>query len=270
MNEQNFNTSEQQELFDLEQRLTAYYGPQLREQPLSQASWQHVRLELASQEGTHRRRRFHWRLHRRRSQAYVPTSIQEAFSRIAHEARVPATQSMLRCSQKLRRREPIVRGSWLGRRKIRLLLPLHALMTMGQAELDVLLATGLARSIGARKPAYTLGRLLIAALMLIACFTLILFWLHHMPLVGFPLALLLCASILWLSHTQARYLAFQADTLIVLWLGRGRVCSGLHALADRSRTPGRGHWSEPSLTERIERVCGTRVETRSNQLTLVG
>jgi hypothetical protein len=177
---------------------------------------------------------------------------------------------MLRCSQMPRRLEPAVRSSWLGRRTIRLLLPLHALMTMEQAELDVLLATGLARSIGARKPAYLLGRLLLVNLLLIACVALILFWLRQMPLVGFPVALLLAAGVLWLSHTQARSLAFHADTLIVLWLGRGRVCSGLHALADRSRTPGRRRWSEPSLIERIERVCGTRVETRSNQLTLVG
>lgn len=270
MNEQNFNASEQQEPFDLEQRMRAYYGPQLHEQPLAQAAWQHLRLQLSSQEGTRRRRRFHWHLPHRRSRAYIPKSIQETFARIAFEARVPATQSMLRCSQKPRRREPAVRGAWLGRRKMRLLLPLHALMTIGQAELDVLLATGLARSIVARKPAYMLGRLLLVGLLLIACITLILFWLHHMPLVGLPVVLLLCAGILWLSHTLARSLAFHADTLIVLWLGRGRVCSGLHALADRSRTPRRGRWSEPSLVERIERVCGTRVETRSNQLTLVG
>jgi hypothetical protein len=271
MKEQNFDKSEQPGPFDLEQRLTTYYGPQLREQPLSQASWQHLRLQLGLQEGTRRRGRFHWRLPHSRSRAYVPTFIQEAFARIAYEARIPATQSiMLRCSQRPRRHEPAVRGSWLGRRKIWLLLPLNALITMGQAELDVLLATGLARSIGARKPAYTLGRLLLAGTLLIACVTLILFWLHHMPFVGFPVALLLCAGFLWLSHTQARSLAFHADTLIVLWLGRSRVCSGLHALADRSRTPGRRRWGEPSLAERIERVCGTRVETRSNQLTLVG
>jgi len=270
MKEQNLNKSEQPEPFDLEQRLRAYYGPRLREQPLSQASWQHLRLQLGSQEGTRRRRRFHWHPLRRKSRAYVPASIQEAFARIAYEARIPATQSMLRCSQRPRRHEPAVRGSWPGRRKIRLLLPLHTLTTMEQAELDVLLATGLARSISARKPKYTLGRLLLAGLLVIACLTLILFWVHHMPLFGFLIALLLCAGILWVAHTQARSLAFHADSLIVFWLGRSRVCSGLHALAGRSRTPGRRRWNEPSLTERIERVCGTRVETRSNQLTLVG
>ena len=269
MKEQNFGKSEQQP-FDLEQRLRAYYGPQLREQPLAQASWQRLRSQLGSQEGTRRRRRLHWRLARRRSRAYVPTSIQQAFARIVYEARVPATQLLLRCSVGPRTHEPAARGSWLGKRKVRLRLPLNALMTMGQAELDVLLAAGLARSISARKPTYTLGRLLLVGVLLIACLTLILLWMHHIPLTGLPVALLLIASVAWLWHIQARSLAFHADTLIVLWLGRSHACSGLHALADRSRTPRRGRWGEPSLAERIKRVCGARVETRSKQLTLVG
>lgn len=270
MKEQNSGKSEQQEPFDLENRLTAYYGPQLREQPLSQASWQHLRSRLGSQEGTRRRRCFHFRHLRRRSQTYVPASIQEAFARITYEAHVPPAPSMLHYSLKSHISEPAVRSSWLGKRKIRLLLPLNAATSMVQTELDVLLATGLARSIGTRKPKYTLGRLLLAGVLLIACLTLTLFWIHHMLFVGFPVAMLLCASVIWLLHTQVRSLAFHADTLIVLWLGRSYVCSGLHALADRSQAPGRRRWSEPSLAERIKRVCGTRVETRSNQLTLVG
>jgi len=141
---------------------------------------------------------------------------------------------------------------------------------MGQAELDVLLATGLARCVATRKPAYRPGQLLLAGLLLIACVVFILFWIHHLPLVGFPVTLLLCACVTWLWHIQARSLAFYADRLMVQWLGRSRACSGLHALADRSRTPERKRWSEPSLEERIERVCGSGVESKSNQLTLVG
>jgi hypothetical protein len=141
---------------------------------------------------------------------------------------------------------------------------------MEQAELDVLLATGLARSICVRKRAYTLGRLLLASVVLIASIGLILFWMHHLPLVGLPFALALYASVAWLWHRQARSIAFDADTLITDGLGRTRVCRGLHALADRSRAPRRSHWSEPSLAERIERVCGPRVEVKDNQLTLVG
>ncbi|SRR6266700_1030772 len=270
MKEDNFDKSKQQEPVDLEKRLTAYYGPQLREQPLSQTSWQNLRLRLGSQEDTGRRHRFHWRFPRKRTRAYVPMSILDTFARIAYEARVPSRPSMLRCSLKLPAHEPAVRTSWFGGRKIRLILPLNAVTTMEQAELDVLLATGLARSISARKPTYTLGRLLLAGVALIACITLILFGMHHVPLVGFPLALALYAMVVWSLHMQARSIAFHADTLTVLWLGRDHVCSGLHALADHSLKPRRRRWGEPSLAERIERVCGTRVETRDNQLTLVG
>src|SRR5581483_5260815 len=180
--------------------------------------------------------------------------IQQAFARITYEARVPAAQLLLRCSVGPRTHEPVAHGSWLGKRKVRLRLPLNALMTMGQAELDVLLATGLARSISARQPNYTLGRLLLVGILLIACLTLMLSWMHHIPLTGLAVALLLIASIAWLWHRQARSLAFHADTLIVLWLGRSHVCSGLHALADHSQKPEHRRWGEPSLAERIKRV----------------
>lgn len=270
MKEHDFDTNEQAGSTDLEEHLWAYYGPRLREQPLSQASWQHLRQRLGAQESPHQRRRFHRLFARRRTRSNVPISIQHTFARIVAEARVPARHTQLSCSLEPRRREPAVRLSWPRRRSIRLLLSLQALTTMGQAEMDVLLATGLGRSVGARKPAYRLGQFLLVALLLLACAALILFWLRHLPLVGFSVALLLCAGTSLLWHMQARSLAFYADRLIVRWLGRSRACSGLHGLADRSRTPGRRRWSEPSLEERIERVCGSGVETRSNQLTLVG
>ena len=270
MKEQNFGKNKQQEPFDLEKRLTTYYGPQLREQPLSQTSWQNLRYRLGSQEDTKRRHRFSLRLPRKRSRAYVPTSIQDTFTRIEYEAHIPSRSSMLCFSLKPHVREPIVRGSWFGRRKIRLILPLNAIVALGQTELDVLLATGLARSIGARKPIYMLGRLLLASVVLIATIVLILSWMYHVALVGFPLAIAICALVVWLLHLQARSIAFHADVLIVLWLGRGHVCNGLHALADHSRTPRRRRWGEPSLAERIKHVCGTRVEVKDNQLTLVG
>ena len=270
MKEQNFGKNKQQEPFDLEKRLTTYYGPQLREQPLSQASWQNLRHRLGSQEDTNQRHRFSLRFPRKRSQANVPTSIQETFTRIAYEARIPSRPSMLRFSLKPQIHEPIVRSSWFGRRKIRLILPLKRVVTIEQAELDVLLATGLARSIDARKPIYMFGRLLLASVVLIACLALILSWIQHVLLIGLPIAIALYVSVVLLWYMQARSIAFHADSLIVLWLGRGHVCTGLHALADHSRKPRRRRWGEPSLAERIERVCGTRVEVKDNQLTLVG
>lgn len=270
MNEHDFDTNEQAGSSDLEQRLRAYYGPQLREQPLSQASWQHLRLQLDTQEVPRQRHRFHLMFASRRSRANVPIAIQHAFARLVSEACIPATRVTLRCSLKPRRRDPAARVSGLGRHKILLLLSLETLTSMGQTELDVLLATGLARSIIARKPAYRLGQSLLAALPLIACTALILLLLHHLPFVGFPVALLLCIGATWSYHIQVRSLAFYADRLMVQWLGRTRACRGLHLLADRSRTPERKRWSEPSLEERIERVCGSGVESKSNQLTLVG
>jgi hypothetical protein len=99
---------------------------------------------------------------------------------------------------------------------------------------------------------------------------LILSWMHHVLFVGFPIAITLCVSVVWSMHMQARSIAFHADSLIVLWLGRSHVCRGLHSLADHSRSPRRRRWGEPSLEERIKRVCGTRVEVKDNQLTLVG
>jgi len=269
MNEQHFGERKQQEPVDLEKRLSAYYGSALREHPLSAASWQKLRLQLAAQEEAGRRGHFRWPYPRKRSQADAPPSFHDALARIAYEARLPYMPSMLRCRLTPQAHEPVVRGSWLSRPIIRLLLPVDAVTTMGQDERDVLLATGLARSICTRKPTYTLGRVLLAAVVLLASLTLTLFWMYHLPLIGFSIAMILYISVAWLLFVQARSIAFRADTLMVLWLGRERVCRGLHAWADRSHAPVRRQWGEPSLVERIERVCGTRVEKGENPLTLV-
>jgi hypothetical protein len=277
MTDQNFDQSKQREPFDLEQRLSAYYGPPLREQPLSASAWQHLRLRLGSQEqeGARRRARIrlHWLLRRRRtrSQSYVDAHlvVHDALERICYEARIPYNPAMLRYKLTSSAHEPAVRGSWWRKRAIRLFLPVNAASTMEQTALDVLLATGLARSVYARHSAYRPGRLLLAGIVLLACIMLILSWWLHVPLIGLPLFMALCASVACGWYRQARANAFQADRLIVLWLGRGYVCRGLHALADHSRSPRRRRWGEPSLAERITRVCGTRVEAREDQLTLV-
>jgi len=68
---------------------------------------------------------------------------------------------------------------------------------MGQDELDVLLATGLARSISARTSTCTPDRLLLAGLVPLTCLTLIVCWMHHFLPVGIPLALALWAVVVW-------------------------------------------------------------------------
>lgn len=268
MQEENFNKNRQQEPFDLEKRLTSYYGPPLREQPLPSSSWQKLQHQLGPQDAAGLRNPVHSHLLRKRSQAEVPAFVQDAFARIAYEARIPYVPSMLRYQSVLRDHEPIVHSSWLGKRTIKLLMPVNKAITMRQAELDVLLAAGVARSICARKPTYMLGRLLLTCVALLASIALILSLVYHSPFIMLLITIILYAIVALLLHIQARSIAFRADTLMVRWLGREHVCSGLHALADHSQTPRRRRWGEPSLVERIRRVCGTRAEARENELTL--
>jgi hypothetical protein len=270
MKEHHSSHKKQAEPGDVEQRLSAYYGPPLPEQLLPPAAWYAVHQRLGVQASARCRRKPRLRLPRKRSRAFVPTAMQEAFARIASEAGIPATQVVLSYRLMSRVHEPAVRGSWLGRRTVQLTLPLSAAMNMERDELDVLLATGLARSTCVRQPISTVVRFLLAGIGLLAGIALIVFWVHHLPLVGAPVALALWAVAAWSWQRQARSLAFHADTLMVRWLGRGPVCSGLHVLAESSRAPRRRRWGEPALDERIERVCGAGVKARENRLTLVG
>jgi hypothetical protein len=270
MNEQPCENRQSHERGDVEQRLHAYYGPPLPDQPLDPAAWHQLRQRLVSPVSDRRRCRGRWRLPHQRRRASVPRELQQALARIAEAADVPAPPSLLRCTFQPRGQEPRLRGWWLGRRAIRLRLPFDAGTTLGRTELEVLLATGLARSLHARTRAPLLGRLSLAGMGLLAGLILIVCWLSQLPLMGVLIALALGVLTVWGWQRQTRAVVFHADTLVVRWLGRGQVCRGLHALAERSRRPQKRRWGEPSLSERIERVCGTSVEARDDQLTLVG
>jgi hypothetical protein len=269
MNEQHSENRQPLEGGDVEQRLRAYYGPPLPDQPLDPAAWQQLRQRLGAPVSSRRRYRGRWRLPPRR-RASVPRELQQALARIAEAAGMSAPPSILRCTFQPRGQEPRLRGWWLGGRAIRLRLPYDAGTTLGRTELEVLLATGLARSLHARTRASMLGRLSLTGMGLLAGLILIVCWLYQFPLVGVLIALGLGVLTVWGWQRQTRAIAFHADTLVVRWLGRGQVCRGLHALAERSRRPRQRRWGEPSLSERIERVCGTPVEARDDQLTLVG
>jgi len=54
--------------------------------------------------------------------------------------------------------------------------------------------------------------------------------------------------------------------LIVCWMHRLPLVGAPLALAQRNRAPRGRRWGEPSLDERIERVCGTGVEERREPL----
>src|SRR6266568_4846904 len=134
----------QREQAGLEKRLSAYYGPELREQPLPESSWIRLSSTLGPQTSSRRWRipRLHIRRVQRRS---VPAYIQTAFSRILHEARLPWSSSSLHCRFIANVRVPSVRVSLFARRNIRLTLPSNLAQSVEPSELDVLLATGLAR-----------------------------------------------------------------------------------------------------------------------------
>lgn len=272
MNERDSVEKGEREHQSLDDRLRAFYGPALQEQPLLSSSWQRLRSQLGSQRSPRRQFRPRWRLHRFRGRRIAPAFIQDAFSHITYEARLPYTPSILSCSFKSGERVPLVRVFLLGRRKIRLILPLDATQLVQPAELDVLLATGLARYLCMRKPTYAASRVLLSSVIALACIILLLTWLYGLPYYMLPIAivtsLLLGAGTLWLLRKQGRRMAIQADSLMVQWLGRGRACDGLHALANRTRTPSRARWGEPSLEERIARVCGTGVRIEHERLTL--
>lgn len=271
MSEENPLARESGEQSTLDERLSAYYGPPLREQPLATSSWEAVRAQLAPRRSL--KRQFVHMFRRRHTQRRtVPALIQNAFAHIAYEARLPYAPSMLAYRLKFAAQVPAVHVSLLSKHPIKLILPVNMVHSIEPAELDALLATGLARYLCMRKPAYTLLRLLLSSLLLLVCVLLALFQ-QNIPRLVLPIAMglciVLCAVFVWLLHMQRRSMSFRADTLMVLWLGRNRACQGLHALADRSRTPARRQWGEPALRERIERVCGIRIPVENERLTLV-
>lgn len=255
---------------DLDTRLAAYYGPQLREQPLSQVAWHDLSRQLKK-----RKKNFpqqHWRGWRRK-RAILPASVQDACRRVASEIRSDrmATDlpSKVRCTYKTRMCEPRVYVSGLPGSAIRLFLPREQGQLIGKSELDMLIASGVARYHLASRSSYVLTRLLLTCVALSGCIIALIASQQRLLLPGIASALLLWASSFLLMARQQRSMAFVADRLVVQWLGRGQTCQALHALADRSRTPRRPRWGEPSLVERIERVCGTRMEEHNERLTLV-
>jgi hypothetical protein len=279
MNE--WNTREREHGTSLDDRLAAYYGPDIPEQPLPPAAWHKLRARLP------RQRPFrYWPLHIRRRVirfthvAHIsrggtaPAYIQDAFNRIAREARLPYTAAMLHCTFKKQVRVPSVRVSYRGRQKIHLLLPASPTSSLAAAELNVLLASGLASHLCLfeRKPPFGLVRMLATWVCLLALIALALVGWHKSAPIMFPIAIVLLAIVFCtvvVSHRQGRALAFRVDALAVQWLGRSQMCEGLHALVRRSQHPLRRGLGQVSFTERIERVCGTQIPVENERLTLV-
>src|SRR5947209_19896837 len=102
---------------DLDSRLEAYYGPELREQPLPESAWLQLRSSLHSPHASrHLRlqpprwqiRRLMPRASRRRSSQRTPAHIQQAFTRIIHESRIPPQSCRLQCKVTSKDRKSVV------------------------------------------------------------------------------------------------------------------------------------------------------------------
>ncbi len=257
---------------DLEQRLAAYYGPRLREQPLSHDSWQRLSRKLGQSRRS--RLRLRWpikHIMRRRFRMFMspptPEYIQTAFNRVIYASHTSYMSSVLYCTFKRKLRAPTVRVSTLRKQHIRLKLPVDAERSIGTAGLDVLLASGLARYQMMKKA--LLIRLLLTSFICIGVCATIFYWVHNQAWMGILIVTLGGLGLLLLLDRQKRGMCHAADTLVVLWIGRDRMCEGLHMLAQRTRSPYRRRWGEPSVAERIKRTCGTRVESRDERLTMI-
>jgi hypothetical protein len=272
---------ELQFLQDIEQRLSAYYGPALPAQPLPEAAWLHLRDRLDAL-GRARPRRFlpgkqlSWRGRQvvlRRPRQAVPIELQQVYATLFLQANYRYPAPVLRCTFSQRPVQPRVSAGVLGYRRINLVLPSENWQMVRKAEMDMLLATGLARCSSAARPSFFLPRaLFIASLLLLLAvlpFTSIDRRDAWIFLVSVACSLFSGCVLVW----QRRVLAFRGDRLAVQWLGRERACLGLHQMAEHIQPRRRSiwpTWGEPSLSERIARVCGTPLPQKDKHLTMVG
>lgn len=256
----------------LDERLAAYYGPALPPHQLSEAAWLRLRTQLDQERRVPLHRAgMRWPGHMRvkRGQA-APEHLQTTFAALLSQIEYRRPAPDLRCTFSARPLQPRVRTSPLGRGQVRLILPEHNWLTLQELELEVLLASGLARCSGASRALFLLTRTLFVAFLLLAVAALPFTGSDRRSLWIFGLAFAACVAGACLISWQERTLAFQSDRQAVQWLGRERVCQGLHLLAEHDHPRRRPAWGEPSLAERIARVCGLSLKTKDEHLTLVG
>lgn len=264
--------SEEKGSQDLEQRLSAYYGPALPPHPLPATSWLQLRAQLEqAQQETPREAGERWPgyLRARRYQA-APASFQQTFAALLAQVEYRRPAPDLCCRFSSRTLQPRVGVRLPGRGQVRLLLGARDRHSLRSGELEVLLAAGLARYTSASRPLFLCTRALFAAGLLLGLAVLPFAGVDRRYLWIFCLAFACCVAGACLISWQERTLAFRGDSLAARWLGRERVCQGLRLLAERGHPQRRPAWGEPSLAERIARVCGTSAKTKDKHLTLVG
>jgi hypothetical protein len=268
--ERSLQTGEEQLTQDVEQRLSAYYGPALPPHPLPASAWLGLRAQLSAPE-QYRRRNFRFaRRSRSRPRHIVPLELQQIYATLLLQTNYRHPSPGLRVQFNRRPVQPRVSAGALGRGHIRLILPRENWQALQTAELDMLLTTGLARCRGVSRPLFLLPRVLFAVSLLLVLTALPFTSVDRRAVWIFLAAVACCLASGRVLVWQQRVLAFRGDRQAVQWLGRKRVCQGLHLLAERGQPHQRPTWGEPSLSERIERVCGTPIEPKDKRLTLVG
>ena len=256
---------------DVEQRLSAYYGPALPAYPLPDVSWLRLRAQLSKPTRPGRQRfLLLGRAYRRRSRQAVPMELQQIYATLLLQTNYRRPSPSLRVQFGSRSAQPRVRTGALGRGRIGLVLPRENWQTLQKAELDMLLAAGLARCSSVSRPLFLLPRALFAASLLLVLAALPFTSVDRRAVWIFLAAIACCLVSGRVLVWQQRVLAFRGDRVAVQWLGRERVCQGLHLLAEHGQPRRRLTWGEPSLVERIARVCVTPTPSKDTRLTLVG
>ena len=259
-------------LEQLEKRLQTFYGSSLDAQPLSEASWQRLAGQLQRPRYCRLKQLMHRRISRRRLRRPEPfdaPDIQGSYQRRLNEIGMASRSVRLRYAFKSRLRTPALHIKSWPRPAMMLHIPASVNRRLDQSELDVLLVTGLARAYSLYKPLYlVLFQLLFIGAMIGVVWSDLS---HSLWRAASLFLIALMIVIVWFAweHQRRRKAAFQADQIAVRWLGRTRICHGLHLLAERGSMSRWRSWGEPSLEERIQRVCGTRVIQEDERLTLV-
>lgn len=254
---------------ELEKRLGTYYGPALPPHPLPEESWLQVCAQLdCVQRASVRPHHLSWlgsaSFKRTRP---VPLHLQQVFASVLVQAGSRRSQPVLRYSRVALLHQPHIRTSPLGLGRMHLIVPER--QALQELELEILLAVGLARCLGASRALFLLPRLFFACAALFVVATLPLASVERRAFWLLLAALVCCVAGGCLITWQRRSVALRADYQAVQWLGRERVCQGLHLLAEHGGAQSRPAWGEPSLAERIARVCGTPLHSKDRHLTLV-
>ena len=207
----------------LDERLSTYYGLTLPDQPLPASSWEHLSSQLSPRRTTRRWLRPTWRFAQHRGNDELPFDIQQRLTHVAYLANMRNVAPRIRSTFTSSIDVPFVSVSPFNKRAIRLILPTQAGLTLSEAELDVLLASGFARYRLIHRASYIMSQLLLFMILLLPLLAVILIPLAWRN-ISTSIALLLLASLCivsTISFSATEYGVRQSKQ--TLWLCDGLV-----------------------------------------------